>query len=104
MNGVADPAIFTEDGGPSIANRMGRMGVIFRPADNKRVAGAGALGGWDQVRARLKGDGERPALFIFSTCNDLIPPCRRCSTIRIGRKMSIPMPRIMLPMSCAMRA
>jgi hypothetical protein len=72
MYGVADPAAFAEDGGPSIANRMARVGVIFRPADNKRGAGVGALGGWDQVRARLKGDGERPALFVFSTCNDLI--------------------------------
>ena len=46
--------------------------MVFRQADNKRVAGAGALGGWDQLRARLQGDGERPALFIFSTCTDLI--------------------------------
>ncbi|MBV8455416.1 MAG: hypothetical protein JO122_02230 [Acetobacteraceae bacterium] len=72
MSGVADPAIFAEDGGPSIAQRMARTGVIFRPADNKRVAGAGAMGGWDQVRARLKGDGEKPALFVFATCTDLI--------------------------------
>lgn len=72
MLGVADPAIFAEDGGPSIAERMNRVGVMFRPADNKRVPGQGALGGWDQVRARLRGDGERPALFIFDTCRDLI--------------------------------
>ena len=70
--GVADPAIFAEDGGPSIAERMQRAGVIFRPADNKRVPGSGALGGWDQVRARLRGDGERPALYLFETCRDLI--------------------------------
>jgi hypothetical protein len=72
MLGVADPAIFAEDGGPSIAERMQRRGVIFRPADNKRVAQRGAMGGWDQVRSRLRGDGERPALFIFDTCKDLI--------------------------------
>lgn len=72
MSGVADPAIFTADGGPSIGDRMATLGVYFNRADNKRTANIGALGGWDQVRARLKGDGERPALYVFSTCTDLI--------------------------------
>lgn len=64
--GVLDPAAFAEDGGPSIKSRMG---VSFRPADNKRVPGRGAMGGWDQVRARLDGDGDgRPMLFFFETC------------------------------------
>lgn len=72
MSGVADPAIFSEDGGPSIADRMAGRKVFFRPADNARVARAGAMGGWDQLRSRLKGDGERPAIFFFSTCRDLI--------------------------------
>jgi hypothetical protein len=63
--GVLDPSAFSEDGGPSIASRLG---VIFRRADNKRVAQAGALGGWDQLRSRLKGDGEKPMLYFFSTC------------------------------------
>lgn len=63
--GVLDPSAFAQDGGPSIASRLG---VIFRRADNKRVATAGALGGWDQVRARLKGDEGRPMLYFFSTC------------------------------------
>ena len=30
------------------------------------------MGGWDQMRARLKGDGERPMLYVFSTCTDFI--------------------------------
>jgi hypothetical protein len=72
MLGVADPAIFAEDGGPSIAERMHRQGVTWRPADNKRVPGHGAMGGWDQLRSRLRGDGEKPALFIFEMCRDLI--------------------------------
>jgi hypothetical protein len=77
--GVLDPAAFAEDGGPSIASRLG---VFFNRADNKRVAQAGALGGWDQLRARLVGTAERdettglvmwekgghPMLFFFSTC------------------------------------
>lgn len=72
MFGVADPAIFAQDGGPSIAERMGRRGVIFRPADNARVARNGAMGGWDQVRARLAGEDGRPMLYLFSTCVDSI--------------------------------
>jgi len=73
LTGVADPAMFAEDGGPSIAMRMIGRGVVFRPADNKRVPQRGAMGGWDQVRARLVGDAdERPMLLMFSTCRDLI--------------------------------
>ena len=72
MSGVADPSIFAEDGGPSIADRMAARGVFFRKADNKRVAQHGAMGGWDQLRARLKGDGEVPGIFFFSTCRDTI--------------------------------
>jgi hypothetical protein len=67
--GVLDPSAFAEDGGPSIASRLG---VYFRPADNKRVARSGALGGWDQVRARLKGEHGRPMLYLFSTCTHTI--------------------------------
>jgi hypothetical protein len=73
MIGVADPAMFAEDGGPSIAQRMIGAGVIFRPADNKRVAGRGAIGGWDLVRSRLVGDDDgNPMMLFFSTCRDLI--------------------------------
>jgi hypothetical protein len=73
MVGVADPAMFAQDGGPSIAQRMHSVGVHFRPADNKRVPQRGAMGGWDQVRSRLVGDAdERPMLLLFSTSRDLI--------------------------------
>jgi hypothetical protein len=73
MVGVADPAMFAEDGGPSIAHRMMQMGVIFRPADNKRVPQRGAMGGWDQLRSRLVGDAdERPMLLMFATARDII--------------------------------
>lgn len=72
--GVLDPAAFASDGGPSIAERMAHPpnGVLWRRADNARVSRNGALGGWDQVRARLVGDGERPAMYFFSTCRDSI--------------------------------
>lgn len=72
MSGVADPSIFAEDGGPSIADRMASRSVFWRPADNTRVGRIGASGGWDQVRSRLIGDGERPMLYVFSTCLDFI--------------------------------
>lgn len=73
MNGVADPAIFSSDGGPSIAERMAKAGVLWRPADNARVARMGAMGGWDQLRQRLKGDAEgRAMIMFFSTCTDAI--------------------------------
>jgi len=72
--GVLDPAAFAEDGGYSIEARMrtGSNGkVTFRPADNARVSGRGAMGGWDQLRGRLVGDDDgRPMLVVFSTCRD----------------------------------
>jgi hypothetical protein len=73
--GVIDPAAYSEDGGPSIAERIhlgsGRK-ISFGRADNKRVGKLGALGGWDQLRARLKGHDGRPMLYMFSTCTDAI--------------------------------
>lgn len=77
--GVLDPSAFAQDGGPSIAERMHghakRRGssLLFRPADNKRVGLRGAMGGWDQMRSRLKGDSQgRPMLVTFDTCRDFI--------------------------------
>ena len=70
--GVLDPAAFSEDGGPSIAERMAARKVYFRRADNARVASRGAMGGWDQMRSRMRGDGESPMLYVFSTCKDFI--------------------------------
>jgi hypothetical protein len=69
---VADPAIFAMDGGPSMASRFAGEGVYFAKADNKRVATRGAVGGWDQMRARLIGEDGRPMLYFFSTCYDSI--------------------------------
>ncbi len=63
---AADPSIFKEDGGPSIAETFKRYGVYFRPADNSRVAG------WEQFRMRLVGHDDRPMAHWFSTCRDAI--------------------------------
>lgn len=69
---VADPSIFAEDGGPSIAERIFKAAKIaFQKADNKRVAEVGHMGGWDQLRDRMIGDG-RPMIYCFSTCLDSI--------------------------------
>lgn len=76
QNGVLDPSAFKEDGGPSLHERIMRGSgnkVTFRPADNARVPGRGAIGGWDQMRSRLVGDGDgNPMIVCFSTCVDSI--------------------------------
>lgn len=74
---VLDPSAFAQAGGPSIAERISEgsrqakgspIRVFFRRADNKRVGKDGAMGGWDQLRARLKGDGERPMIYFMDNC------------------------------------
>jgi hypothetical protein len=71
--GVADPSMFSHAGGPSQAERMARVGgQRWRRADNTRVPRSGAQGGWDQMRARINGDGVRPMLYVFETCRDFI--------------------------------
>lgn len=69
---VADPAIFAEDGGPARSEVFSRSKVYFRRADNKRVGSNGAMGGWDEMRSRLKGQGGVPMLYVFETCRDFI--------------------------------
>ena len=73
---VADPSIFTEQGGPSIYDQMvggardANMSLHFDPADNERVAG------WQLMREMLEESGkdhpEKPGLWIFETCTDWI--------------------------------
>ncbi len=71
--GVADPSIFSENGGPSIGERMNRVsGRGWRPADNTRMGKNGAMGGWDRMRHWINGDGERPMLYVFDTCREFI--------------------------------
>ena len=72
---VLDPAAFSSDGGPSIAERMARAtegALWFQRADNKRVATLGAAGGWDQLRSRLRGQDDKPMIYFFSTCRETI--------------------------------
>lgn len=72
---VLDPSAFDTNGGPSIAERIyygSDKRVNFRRADNKRVALKGAMGGWDQLRSRLKGDNERPMIYFMENCTHAI--------------------------------
>lgn len=60
--GVADPAIFIRNGGPSIAESMLRC--RWRRADNKR------LPGWEAMRQRFDGQDNVPMLYIANECED----------------------------------
>ena len=66
---VADPSIFSHEGGPSINDQFNTVFArfkhpSFRPADNDRISG------WSQVRQRLV---SKPALlYIFATCPYLL--------------------------------
>lgn len=73
--GVLDPSAFSNQSGPSHAERMAAEGALFRKADNNRV------GGWDMVRDRLCGtDGDpdvnngvgTPMIYFFKTCVHII--------------------------------
>lgn len=76
--GVIDPSVFKQEGGPPIGETFNRIMLArglapFRPADNRRIPDKGAMGGWDQMRARMSGDPEgRPMIYTFSTCVDSI--------------------------------
>lgn len=77
--GVLDPSAFRHDSGPSIAEKMANEGANFMPADNTRVGAMGAMGGWDEVRSRLRGvlDDEGkpigvPLVYIFDTCDAIV--------------------------------
>lgn len=70
---VIDRQVFAEDGGPSLAERASKVRrnakrLQLRPADKQR------LPGWNQVRARLRGDlpdEEAPPMLFFTTaCPD----------------------------------
>ncbi len=70
---VADPSMWKEDGGPSIAERMlkcdpkqpnAMVGPRFRPADNTRI------GGWQQMRARINGEDGHPLMMVTDACLD----------------------------------
>jgi hypothetical protein len=80
-----DPATFATNGGPSIAEEMAKVGAWFTRADNRRVAGTGALGGWDQVRKRLIGEEDNPMIFFMDCCTHLLRtlPVLPCDSVML---------------------
>lgn len=67
VHGIADPAIFAEDGGESIAEAMEHQGVYFDKGDHERIAGK------MQCHYRLAFDSEGYSMFyVFNTCRHFI--------------------------------
>lgn len=72
--GPADPAIWSRQDGPCVAENMAQEGVSWIKADNERILG------WQQMRERIWGDDEddgkvenrKPMLYVFSTCTEII--------------------------------
>ena len=63
--GILDPAAWAVISGPSIAETLLRHGAVFRRADNQRVGHAKRMGGWTELRARLKGNRDGQAMIFF---------------------------------------
>lgn len=67
ITGVADPAIFEESHGESIAEIMRREGILFEPGDHQRIAGK------MQIHSRLAFDANgRAGLYFFRNCRNMI--------------------------------
>jgi hypothetical protein len=64
--GAADPSIFIRNGGPSIGETMIVQGCSWKRGDNRRQPG------WEQLRQRLVGDGQKPMLYFLECCDDTI--------------------------------
>lgn len=67
--GAADPSIFIQNGGPSIAEMMAVKGCHWRRGDNRREPG------WEQMHMRLQGNAEskgEPMLYFLESCVDSI--------------------------------
>ena len=65
--GIADPAIFDEQRGESIAQMMEREGVYFEPGDHTRIAGK------MQCHYRLAFDDRGfPKFYVFNNCKHFI--------------------------------
>ena len=63
IEGVADPAIWDESGGESIAETAEKHRVFFLPGDHKRIPG------WMQCHYRLQFDRNGiPMMYVFDTC------------------------------------
>lgn len=67
IEGVADPAIWDESGGVSIAETAEKYRVYFSPGDHQRIPG------WMQCHYRLMFDAHGyPMMYVFDTCKAFI--------------------------------
>ena len=67
IDSVADPAIWDQSRGESIADTAARYGIYFTPGDNNRIPG------WMQVHYRLQFDHNGYArMYVFEGCNAFI--------------------------------
>lgn len=67
VRGIADPSIFDQSRGESVAEMMEREGVYFEKGDNARIAGK------MQLHHRLAFDEKGvPMLYVFDTCRHFI--------------------------------
>jgi hypothetical protein len=64
--GPADNQIYEEHGGMSIAETLAQYGVYFTRSDKARISG------WNQLRARLKGDRDKPLIYVTRGCPNVI--------------------------------
>jgi len=64
--GFADPSIFANNGGPSIAEMMLAENCAWMRADNARD------GGWQQMRRRLDTSSDAPLLYFHESCTHAI--------------------------------
>lgn len=67
MIGVADPSVFDDSRGDSIAKQMAREGIYFRKGDNSRLDGKMQL----HYRLSFSEDGH-PLIYAFSWCRNFI--------------------------------
>ena len=67
IQGVADPAIFSADGGESIAESAEKCRIYFQPGDHQRIPG------WMQMHYRLAfDDNGYPMMYVFKNCKAFI--------------------------------
>lgn len=63
---IADPAVFKQEDGPSIGEKMAEQGVVWRRGDNKRIPG------WDIMRSLMRGEMSDWEVMTDESGNDLI--------------------------------
>jgi len=67
ITGIADPSIWSEDGGEPIIAAADKHRVYFSKADNSRIPG------WMQVHYRLAFDESgKPMVYFFNTCKNAV--------------------------------